>query len=177
MNKFLKIISKLHRNFIFLIEPFNANMYMKFYSKYLKKNGMKIWGSPRYISPTVHFDGNDYSLISLGKDVVISKHVEFLTHDFSIARGLQAIDKKIVSDGKDEYFLKPISVGDNCFIGLNSVIMPGTIIGNNVIIGTGTVVRGVIPDNKLVIGNPARIIGDVDEWANKKLSQGGILCE
>lgn len=177
MKKLNKIVNIIYRNMIYFIEPFNANKYMSIYTKYLQRCGMQLNGQPRYIAPTVHFDGNDYSLISLGKDVVISKHVEFLTHDFSIARGLQAINKKMVSNGKDEYFLKSICVGSNCFIGLNSVIMPGTVIGNNVIIGAGSVVRGTIPDNKIVIGNPARIIDNVDEWAEKKYRQGGILCE
>ncbi len=177
MSKVIKIANYFLRRFIFLIEPFNANLYTKIYTKFLKKNGMKIKGLPRYISPTVHFDGRDYGLISLGKDVVISKNVEILTHDYSIARALQSIDKKIVSNGRDEYYLKPISIGDNCFIGLNSVILPGSIIGNNVIIGAGSVVRGTIPPNKMVIGNPAVIIGNTDEWAEKKMKNGGILCE
>lgn len=177
MKKIVKIFRTIYKNIIFLIEPFNANLYMSLYANFLSRCGMKLHGKPRYIAPTVHFDGNDYSLIALGEHVVVSKHVEFLTHDFSIARGLQAIDKKMVSGGKDEYFLRPISVGNNCFIGLNSVIMPGATIGNNVIIGSGAVVRGVVPDNKIVIGNPAQIVGDVDVWAEKKLKQGGILCE
>lgn len=177
MKKIFKMLKIIYRNIIYLIEPFNANLYMSIYSNYLTNCGMNLKGKPRYIAPTVHFDGNDYSLITLGEDVVISKHVEFLTHDFSIARGLQAINKKKVNDGKDEYFLRTISVGNNCFIGLNSVIMPGATIGDNVIIGSGTVVRGVIPDNKIVIGNPGRIVEDVDVWAENKLRQGGIMCE
>lgn len=177
MNKMIKVFSVIYRKCIFLIEPFSARLYMKYYVKYLRINGMILLDEPRYIAPSVHFDGNNYALITLGKDVVISKNVEFLTHDFSIARGLQTIGKKIVSDGKDEYFLRPIKIGDNCFIGLNSVIMPGCVIGNNVIVGAGSVVRGVIPDNKIIIGNPAEIVGNTDEWAMKKLQNGEILHE
>ena len=45
--------------------------------------------------------------------------------------------------------------------------MPNTIIGNNVIIGAGSVVRGRIADNSIVIGNPGKMIGDIREQAEK----------
>jgi len=55
--------------------------------------------------------------------------------------------------------LGTIVVGDNTFIGENSVILCGTSIGSNCIIGAGAVVRGRIPDNALVIGNPGQTVG------------------
>ena len=59
--------------------------------------------------------------------------------------------------------VKPVSIGDNSFIGAKSIILPGTQIGDNVIIGAGTVVKGKIPDNVVVAGNPCRIIRSIDE--------------
>ena len=50
---------------------------------------------------------------------------------------------------------------------MHSIILPGTKIGNNVIIGAGSVVRGSIPDNSIVAGNPAVVIGDIIEYASK----------
>ena len=55
--------------------------------------------------------------------------------------------------------LGTITVADNCFIGENSLILCGTSIGSNCVIGAGAVVRGRIPDNSLVIGNPGQIVG------------------
>ncbi|MEI9806567.1 MAG: DapH/DapD/GlmU-related protein [Bacteroidota bacterium] len=49
-----------------------------------------------------------------------------------------------------------VKVGRSTFIGANSVIRQGIVIGDNVIIGAGTVVVKDIPDNSTVIGNPAR---------------------
>lgn len=60
-----------------------------------------------------------------------------------------------------------IHIGDNVFIGANSFILPGTEIGNNCIIGAGSVVRGKIPDGSVVIGNPATIVSNVGKIANK----------
>ena len=52
----------------------------------------------------------------------------------------------------------PVSIGDNCWIGGNSVICPGVKIGNNVIIGAGSVVTKDIPDWAIAAGNPCKVI-------------------
>lgn len=49
-------------------------------------------------------------------------------------------------------------IGKNCFIGVNSIILPGVKIGNNVVIGAGSVVTKDIPDFCIAAGNPARVI-------------------
>lgn len=53
---------------------------------------------------------------------------------------------------------RPIVIGDGCFIGANSIILKGTKLGKNVVVGAGSVVCGTFPDNVIVAGNPARII-------------------
>lgn len=60
-----------------------------------------------------------------------------------------------------------ISIGENSFIGCRCLILPNTEIGKNCIIGAGSVVKGRIPDNSVVVGNPAKIIGDVREFGAK----------
>ena len=49
-------------------------------------------------------------------------------------------------------------IGDNCFIGTRSIILPGVTIGNEVIVGAGSVVTKDVPNNCIVAGNPAKII-------------------
>lgn len=53
---------------------------------------------------------------------------------------------------------RPIIIGDECFIGANCLILKGTCLGRNCVVGAGSVVSGIFPDNVIIAGNPARII-------------------
>ncbi|HBI10822.1 MAG TPA: maltose O-acetyltransferase [Franconibacter pulveris] len=53
---------------------------------------------------------------------------------------------------------KPVTIGDNVWIGGRAIINPGVTIGHNVVIGSGAVVTQDIPDNSVAVGNPARVI-------------------
>ena len=57
---------------------------------------------------------------------------------------------------------------DNVFIGCNTTILGNVRIGSNVIIGAGSVVTKDIPDNSLVVGNPAKVIGTFEEFLEKR---------
>lgn len=58
---------------------------------------------------------------------------------------------------------KEVTIGDNCWIGGNSVICPGVHIGNNVVIGAGSIVTKDIPDMVVAAGNPCRIIKKISD--------------
>ena len=64
--------------------------------------------------------------------------------------------------------LESFEIGDNCFIGMNAIIMPGVTLGNNVIVGSGSVVTKSFPDDVVVAGNPAKIICTLEEFYNKR---------
>ncbi len=53
---------------------------------------------------------------------------------------------------------KPITIGDDCWIGGNAIVCPGVTIGIGCVIGAGSVVTKDIPDYSLAVGNPARVI-------------------
>ena len=57
---------------------------------------------------------------------------------------------------------KPICVGENAWIGSQSMILKGVTIGKNSVIGAGTVVRQSVPENVVVIGNPQQIVKELD---------------
>ncbi len=57
----------------------------------------------------------------------------------------------------------PVHIGENCWIGAGALIMPGVTIGDNVVIGAGSVVNKDIPSNVVAVGNPCRVLREVNE--------------
>lgn len=167
-----KILLTVVQYLLSFLEKVNLNLYKKIYPKFLRYRGIKIPENFRtkfgdaYIHPSVHFDGKDYSLISIGANTTISKDVEFLTHDYSVSKAM--IARRNYEKGG--FFLKEISVGENCFIGARTIILPGTKIGDNVIVGAGSVVKGEIESNIVIGGNPAKKIMDIDVYLEKHLN-------
>ncbi|WP_226999745.1 acyltransferase [Microbulbifer aggregans] len=53
---------------------------------------------------------------------------------------------------------KPVKIGKNCFIGANAILLPGVELGDQVIVGAGSVVTKSFPSNVIVTGNPAKIV-------------------
>ena len=64
---------------------------------------------------------------------------------------------------------KPVWIGDYSLIGAGAIVLPGSIIGKYCLIGAGAVVKGHIEDYSIVIGNPARKIGDTRDPKYKLL--------
>lgn len=157
-----KALFHIQKRLIGNIVYFDSRLYMELYYKLLKKQGFKLNGKPRFIARSVRFD--DFSRITLGDRLVVSMNVYFLTHDYSYTTALISINDK---PSTDVGLVRDIVVGDNVFIGMNSIIMPGTKIGNNVIIGAGSVVRGEVDDFSVIVGNPAIVISDIREYAKK----------
>ncbi|WP_164670787.1 sugar O-acetyltransferase [Virgibacillus doumboii] len=59
-------------------------------------------------------------------------------------------------------FGKPVTIGDNVWIGGRAVINPGVTIGNNAVIASGAVITKDVPDNVVVGGNPAKVIKELN---------------
>lgn len=109
------------------------------------------------------------NLIRLGNNVHIASNVSFLTHDISY---LVLNNTEGYSDlGKAQERIGCIEIGNNVFVGSGVHILYDTKIGNNVIIGTASTVTKDIPDNSVVAGTPARVIGTFDDYAKKMISE------
>lgn len=108
--------------------------------------GRVVWGTEPWI-------------ITIGNNVHITEGVRFLTHD----GGTLLFRNKV----PDLEITKPITIGDNVYIGNNVLLLPGVNIGNNVIIGAGAVVTKDVPDNSVAVGVPARVVKSIDEYFEK----------
>lgn len=161
-----KTFFHVEKSAIGLLAYVNSRWYMNRYNSLLRRNGFKMNGTPRFIAKSASFD--DFSRITLGDRLVVSMNVHFLTHDYSFTTALISINE---TPATDIGVLRDIVTGNNVFIGMNSIILPGTSIGNHVIIGAGSVVRGNVPDYSIIAGNPAVVIGDIREYAQKVKSR------
>jgi acetyltransferase-like isoleucine patch superfamily enzyme len=80
-----------------------------------------------------------------------------------VNHGYERLDEPI---GHQLQASRPVVVGANSWIGTNSVILPGTVLGEHVVVAGGTVVSGQVPARCIVAGSPARIIRrhDGEAW-------------
>lgn len=101
-------------------------------------------------------------LVSIGNNVAISAGVRLITH--SAAHVI--FDKE---DNTNEYICRhgKVEIGNNVYIGADVIINMGITIGNNVIIAAGAIVTHDIPDNSVVAGVPAKIIGTYSDTKKK----------
>ena len=105
----------------------------------------------------------DPALISIGDNVRISADVVFVNHDTS----RNMLNRKYGTNDFAPYY-NCIYIGNNVMIGTKVLIMPNVYIGNNVVIGAGAIVTKDIPDNVVVAGIPAKVIGSFDDFVEKR---------
>ncbi len=60
-------------------------------------------------------------------------------------------------------YTAPVRIGRNCWLGANVVVVPGVTIGDNVVVGAGSVVTHDLPDNVIAVGNPCKILREVND--------------
>ena len=99
-------------------------------------------------------NGHEF-LVTMGNNVTLASGSRLLTHDGST--------KKLVGYSK----VGRIDIGDDVFIGAMAIVLPNVKIGSRVVIGAGSVVAKDIPDNSIVVGNPARVVGTYDAYEKK----------
>ena len=89
--------------------------------------------------------------ITIGNDVIVGPQCIIVSEG-------HRFDKVGVPISKQGYISQKIVIGDRCWLGAQSVILPGTTIGDDVVIGAGSVVKGEIPPRTVVAGVPAKVI-------------------
>lgn len=137
--------------------------------KYLKSKGIKIGENCQFFGRLfIDFDFTRPSLIEIGNNVVMTKGVTLLTHgyDWCVLRELY---------GKSLGSARAIKIGNNVFIGQHVRILPGVTIGDNCIIGVGSIVTKDLPSNGVYVGNPAKFVISIEEYYQKRI--GAQLTE
>jgi len=97
--------------------------------------------------------------VKIGKHCNIGGNVRIFDHDF------HALDAEVRRGprGCDDCATKPITIGDDVFIGAQSIILKGVTIGDRAIIGAGSVVTKDIPADSIAAGNPAIVVKTAKE--------------
>ncbi len=134
---------------------------------YAKSIGVALGENVQFYGMRSGMFGTEPWLITIGNNVHITSGCMFVTHD----GGTLILRKEI----PDLEWTAPITVGNDVYIGMRTLIMPGINIGNRVIIGAGSVVAKSIPDNSVAVGCPARVIKSVDDYL-KKMKKKSLKC-
>ncbi|HDR8129217.1 transferase [Bacillus thuringiensis] len=132
------------------------------YVEYLRESGCKIGDNCIIWSPNnTTIDATRPGLLEIGNNVKITQGVTILCHDYS--RSVMRL-----RFGENIGEARKTIIGNNVFIGVNSVILMGTRLGNNTIVGAGAIVSGTFPDDVIIAGNPARVICNLEDYYEKR---------
>ena len=102
----------------------------------------------------------DCAKITFGKKCFVGPNCGFYTamHPLEVVKRNEGLE-----------MAKPITVGDNVWFGGNVVVLPGVTIGDNSVIGAGSVVTKDIPANSVAVGNPCKVIRQIENVKNVRL--------
>ena len=130
--------------------------------KFLQSKGVSIGKGTVILHPrTVTIDYSRPSLLSIGENVRLNKDITIQTHDFA----------SMVFVNRDCEFIPsfaPICIGNNVYFGQKCTVLKGVTIGDNCIIGFGSVVTKDIPSNSVAVGQPAKVICSLDDYLAKR---------
>lgn len=136
------------------------------YISFLRKKGVDIGEHVLFRDRrTTMIDLSRPALVSIGNNVDINRYFQILTHDWGcfVIRG--KYNDFINSEGK-------VVIGNNVYFGTNVIILKGVTIGDNSIIGAGSIVNRSIPANSVATGNPCRVVCSLDEYYEKRKQRG-----
>lgn len=139
------------------IKEFVYRLRGEFTTEKLISMGMQVGKNFKRLNGVILDPGHCW-LIEIGDNVTMAPRVHILCHDASTK-----IFLNYTKIGR-------VIIGNNVFIGAESVVLPGVTIGNNVVIGANSTVTHDIPNNSVAVGSPARVISTLDTYLEKERS-------
>lgn len=154
----MKLIQKIKQ----LWQTRNSHAYIN----YLRQCGVKIGKGCIIRYPyTARIDISRPALVTIGNNVDMNKTFQILTHDWSsfVFRGLY--NDFVNSSGA-------VNIGSNIYFGTDVIILKGVTIGDNCIIGAGSIVTHDIPACSVAVGVPCKVVCSVEEYYKKRKQEG-----
>lgn len=115
------------------------------------------YGINTELGVNVYFNSNctilDSAKVKIGSNTIIGPNVQLYTP-------IHPLKYKERNKGLES--AKPITIGKNCWLGGGVIVLPGVTIGDGCVIGAGAVVTKNVPDNSLAVGNPAKVIKQIE---------------
>jgi maltose O-acetyltransferase len=115
------------------------------------KRGLRIGTHCNLLYP-FDLDPSHCWLIELGDDITFASEVRIVVHDASTIRSV------------GHARIAPVRIGSRVFVGARTTILPGVTIGDDVVIGAGSVVSRDIPPGTVAVGNPARVHDSLEHY-------------
>ena len=135
------------------------------YVDYLRSTGCSVGNNVFFQSPqTACIDITRPLLVTIGGNCTILENFLLLTHDNITKCFGNVYHDFLPSSG-------PVTIGNNVYFARNCTVLKNVTIGDNCIIGFGTVVTKDIPANSVAVGAPARVICTLDEYYEKRKKQ------
>lgn len=132
------------------------------FAGYLRSKGVAVGeGCYFFDARTINVDLQRPHMLRFGDYVKVTGYVHILCHDYSRSVVLQA-------GGCHFGEARETVIGDNVFIGTHAIVLMGSRIGANSIVGAGAVVSGKWPEGSVIAGSPARLVCTLDEFAVKR---------
>lgn len=120
------------------------------------------WGKNTHVGNTVYANFNltlvDDTDIYIGDNVMFGPNVVLATAGHPVEPERRS---------RQAQFNLPIRIGDNVWVGAGAVVLPGITIGENSVIGAGSIVTKDIPANVVAVGNPCRILREINDRDKK----------
>lgn len=149
-----------HKMKIFYLKKIKKMTNNEIRIQHLRRVGMQIGENCGIFSD--HLETVEPYLVRIGNHVTIAPNVWFTTHDASA---------NIFFDDVSDFYGR-ITIGNDVFVGMSVTFLPGTAIADRCIVGAGSVITKKFTEpGKVIAGNPAKVIGDIDEYCKKHSHQ------